>query len=289
MSRSLVSILLFTLSIAACAREPATGPASASQAAAPAAGAATPTTQATPSEPTEIQQATAAQETGGDAAEERSDSSLIKLAALPADQQLPAGRWTPGQSYQVISPPQPTYASAGQVEVLEMFAYGCPHCAALEPYIVGWLKNKPSYVKFEQIPAWGADEARLFYTIETLGRSDLHVKVFKTIHPQPGVKRYDMIFAPGDETRTLELQHKFAEANGISAAKFDEARQSFTTLKNVKSVEERLRRYSDFYEVGTVPSVVVNGKYVTDVGRAGGNQAALIQLITDLTAAEKPR
>ena len=68
----------------------------------------------------------------------------------------------------------------------------------------------------------------LFYTIEALGRHDLHEKVFETIHPEPGVKRYDLLFAPGDDAQTLELQHRFAQHNGISAEDFDKARQSFS-------------------------------------------------------------
>ena len=38
-------------------------------------------------------------------------------------------------NYQPLVPPQPTNTSAEQVEVLEMFGYGCPHCAALEPFM----------------------------------------------------------------------------------------------------------------------------------------------------------
>ena len=34
---------------------------------------------------------------------------------------------------------------------------------------------------------------------------------------------------------------------------------------------------------------MINGKYVTDVGRAGGTPAQLLQLINDLAASEKRR
>ena len=40
-----------------------------------------------------------------------------------------------------------------QIEVLEIFWYGCPHCYALEPYLKKWLKNKPEFVEFVQLPA----------------------------------------------------------------------------------------------------------------------------------------
>src|ERR1700704_4410461 len=52
----------------------------------------------------ETAQATAAQESAGDKDDEdrppdRSDVSLVHLAALPADAQLPSGKWKPGVNY----------------------------------------------------------------------------------------------------------------------------------------------------------------------------------------------
>ncbi len=63
-----------------------------------------------------------------------------------------------------------------QIEVLEIFWYGCPHCYALEPYLKKWLKNKPEFVEFVQLPAvlnrsWAFD-ARVFYTFVALGLMD---------------------------------------------------------------------------------------------------------------------
>jgi thiol:disulfide interchange protein DsbA len=296
MFRTLVSIALLSLSVAACAREQTPAPAEeASTAAAnaveeqPAAAPADSAARQAAQPENASEQATAAQESISEATEEEhKDSKLTRLAAVPADQALPDDRWKAGVNYQPLVPPQPTYASAGQVEVLEMFAYGCPHCAALEPYILSWVKTKPSFIKFEQIPAWGADEARLFYTIEALGKPELHAKVFQAIHPRPGERHYDLLFAPRDDDKSAELQKKFLGTLGVSAADFDKARKSFSMDTNLKRAEALLKRYSELYEVGTVPSVVINGKYVTDVGRAGGH-TQLLQLINDLAASEKNR
>lgn len=294
MFRSFVCLALLSLSVAACAREQAPAPAQAPTATATSAAQAPPAAPATQQAPqdqpgSETQQAMAVQESVSETAtDEHRDASLTRLAALPAEPALPDDRWKAGVNYQPLVPPQPTNTSAGQVEVLEMFAYGCPHCAALEPYIMSWLKTKPAFVKFEQIPAWGADEAKLFYTIEALGKPELHAKVFQTIHPGPGQRRYDLLFVPGDDARSAGLQRKWATANGVSGEDFDKARQSFSMATNLKRADALLRRYGDLYEVGTVPSIVINGKYVTDVGRAGGH-TQLLQLINDLAASEKRR
>ena len=74
-----------------------------------------------------------------------------------------------------------------RIEVLEIFWYGCPHCYALEPYLKKWLKNKPEFVEFVQLPAvlnrsWAFD-ARVFYTFVALGLIDeLHEAYFDAIH-----------------------------------------------------------------------------------------------------------
>ena len=35
----------------------------------------------------------------------------------------------------------------GKIEVIEFFWYGCPHCNALEPAIVDWVKRLPADVQ----------------------------------------------------------------------------------------------------------------------------------------------
>src|SRR3569833_433434 len=139
----------------------------------------------------ENEQAAAAQETAGDTGDDdhtppdRGDVTLERLAALPADAQLPAGKWKPGTNYDVLTPAQPTNAPPGKDEVVEVFWLGCPHCYALEPYIQAWLRNKPAYIDFVRVPVmWGPGHrahARLFYTLVALNRPDLVTKAFDTI------------------------------------------------------------------------------------------------------------
>lgn len=221
-------------------------------------------------------------DTGEPVGQSRSDASLERLAALPAAQQLPSGRWKAGVHYQPIVPAQPTNVAPGKVEVTEVFWYACSHCYALEPYIASWQKNKPEYVEFVRVPVmWGPvhrAHARLFYTLEALGRSDLHPKVFETIH-----QRRNMLVA-NDEERTLQLQLEFAKSNGIEPEEFRKAYQSFSVNSNLQRAEQLTKRY----QVEGVPLIVVNGKYTTDVGMAGG-QSNLLELVNDLAAAEQRR
>jgi len=233
----------------------------------------------------ETEQAAAAQETAGDNAEEdrtppdRGDVSLEHLAALPADAVLPGGKWKPGTNYDVLTPAQPTNVSPGKVEVVEVFWLGCPHCYALEPFVQAWLKNKPAYIEFVRVPVmWGPAHrahARLFYTLQALNRPDLFEKAFDTIQ-----QKHEPLIAQSED-ETLKLQEAFAKDNGITADDFAKAYNSFTVNSNLQRAEQLTQRY----QVQGVPLVVVNGKYSTDVAKAGGPQQ-LIQIIDDLAASE---
>jgi len=290
MIRLAAAIFFLSLATAGCAQETST-PAAAASPAAPAGEAEAPAPAAVPETATPDQaesEATAAQESGDDAAtDERSDVSLERLAALPASQQLPSGRWKPGVHYRPIVPAQPTYAQPGKVEVLEIFWYGCPHCFALEPYLASWQKNKPEAAELVKMPVmWGPAhqaQARLYYTLEALDRSDLHQKVFQLAQRDrawPAAGRGGTI----DDARTKQQMIEFAKANGISEAEFNRAYDDFSVANNL----ERAQKLTESYNVDGVPFFVVAGKYKTDVGMAGG-QKELMQLLSDLAASEAKR
>jgi protein dithiol oxidoreductase (disulfide-forming) len=300
MIRSIALTSVLALMICSCARgspppQPTTStPAAASTAGktpAPAAAEAAKAQQEAPalaqaaSQPSESEQAAAAaaQEKGDEPEDDpraaRGDPGLERLAQMPADQQLPGGKWKAGVNYDPLVPAQPTSVGPGKVEVTEVFWLGCPHCAALEPFIQAWLKNKPSYVEFIRVPVmWGPvhrAHAHLFYTIMALNKPELVQKAFDTIQQQ-----HQMLAGQSDD-ETLKAQQKFATDNGISADDYAKAYNSFTVNSNLQRAEQLTQRY----HVEGVPLVVINGKYTTDVAKANG-QSQLISLIDDLAAAE---
>jgi protein dithiol oxidoreductase (disulfide-forming) len=286
-----VALLLLVASLSACAREPSP---------APGANSANTTTSAPPSAPTVAAAAAEAAATAASASDvavaaktqqegldtgkstDSSEAALERVATLAPEGQLPAGKWVVGTNYKVLSPAQPTDVAPGKIEVIEFFWYGCPHCYVLEPYIETWLKDKPAYIEFRRVPAMFGEvhraHARLFYTLQALGKAEeLTSKVFDTIHQQR-----DPLYAPDDEKGTLQDQLHFAKANGISEADFLAAYNSFGVQANLQKADDLMRRD----RIEGVPSIVIAGKYESDVGMAG-NQANLMQLTTDLAASEK--
>jgi thiol:disulfide interchange protein DsbA len=280
-------LLLLTASLAACARENPAPPATTASAAASAttSQATSPATGAAGAAATgDLAAAAATQQESVDvgATADNGQSQLERIAALPAEGQLPAGKWVPGTSYRVVAPAQPTDVAPGKVEVIEMFWYGCPHCFALDPVIDSWLKNKPSYIEFVRVPVTWSDvhraHAHLFYTLKALNQLDtLHPKVFAEIH-QNG----NMMFVPGDPLATQRAQVQFAKENGISEADFMKAYNGFAVQGELAAADDLVRRY----RIDAVPTFVIAGKYETDMQAAGG-ETNLFQLINDLAASEK--
>ena len=274
------------LALSACARQapapaPTPSPAADTQATPPAA----PPPAEARSARSETEQATASQESvdGDGDTHERSDASLEKIAGAAAGAQLPGGKWRPGVNYDPVVPAQPTSVGSGKVEVMEVFWLACPHCYELEPHIRSWLKSKPAYVEFVRVPVIWQDihraHARLYYTLEALGRDDLVAKAFDTIHQD--LENHVPPLVGQSEEETFRLQQQFAAQNGVSADDFAKAYNSFSVSSSLQRAEEITQRY----HVQGVPFFVVAGKYSTDVAQAG-SEPKLIELINDLAASE---
>jgi protein dithiol oxidoreductase (disulfide-forming) len=223
-------------------------------------------------------------------ASEASSPSLEHLAGLSSAGALPSSsEWKPTTNYDVISPAQPTTVAPGKVEVLEVFWLGCPHCFALEPYIRAWLKTKPSYVQFVRVPVmWDPmrrAHARLYYTLEALGRDDLVEKAFTYLHEQEDQTGTEAVLFSSDPNETFKEQQAWAEQNGIKADAFANAYNSFYVNTQLQQAEQ----ITDAYQVQGVPFIAVDGKFTTDVGKASGggdDPNKLIQLIDFLAAWE---
>ena len=199
-------------------------------------------------------------------------AGLVVLAA----QSALAADLVEGVQYKSLRPAVPTSVAPGKVEVVEVFWYACGHCYLLEPKLEAWeRKGKPANVELVRLPAvWNEvlkTHARLFYTIEILGKRELHGEAFREINVR------------GNRLDTPEKIEAFVTARGVSKADFQKAFSGF-------AVESKLARAIDLnkrYRITSTPTVVVNGKYVTDAGMAGGEDK-LFQVINALAAREKP-
>jgi len=214
-------------------------------------------------------------------------ASTVTAAANAATPLNGPAMWQEGVNYARLVPAQPTDAPAGQVEVLEFFWYGCPHCYALEPTIEAWVKTKPAYVTFTRVPVlWNEGDrslGRLYYTVQSLGKIDeMHAAIFKEIH----VNNDPLIGSdPGDTAEAERMQIVFARRFGIADQAF---RGKFEHDMGVDTAMQHADQLIERYRVTSVPDFVVNGKFIADVASAGSPEK-LISLLNDLTAAEHKR
>lgn len=165
------------------------------------------------------------------------------------------------ERYVNVNPPQPT--EPGKIEVLEFFAYTCPHCAVLEPLVSEWKKTLPSNVAFSSVPVAFNQAMKPFqyfyYALEAVDRLDLHPKFFVALHQEK--KR---LF-------TRDAMINWAVEQGVDRAKLTAAMDSF----GVKSKATRADQLAKGYAIQGTPSIAVNGRYVTSPSEAGGYQESL--------------
>ena len=197
-------------------------------------------------------------------------SRLLAAAALAATTFFaPASHAQGGNGYVPISPALPS-DTPGKIEVLEFFAYTCPHCAAIEPMVEDWAKTKPEDVVLKQVPiAFNAGMKplqQLYYTLMALDRPDLHIKVFNAIHGER--KRLFDKKAMGD----------WVASQGVDRAKFDAVFDSFSVQTQV----QRANQLAEAYRIDGTPSFGVGGKFLTSPVLAGNSYEGAIKEIDKL-------
>ena len=182
-----------------------------------------------------------------------------------------------GVHYKLLTPAQPTNVAPGKVEVVEVFWYACGHCYLLEPRLEAWdRKGRPANAQLVRLPAtWNntlKTHARLFYTMELLGKQNLNPEIWREINVK------------GNRLDTPAAIEAFFTSRGVSKADFNKAFAGFAVDSKIMKAEDLNRRY----KITATPTVVVNGKYVTDIGMAGGEEQ-LFQVINALVARESAR
>ena len=160
-----------------------------------------------------------------------------------------------GVDYLTLAQPQPVQASGKKVEVIEFFMYHCPVCNGLEAGFEEWVKKQGDRIQVRRIhmPYTGANdpEAHLYLTLEALGRlGDMHAKVFDAVHKQRIRLNQDAAIID------------WVSKNGIDRTAFLNAWNSFGVTAKLRG----LNRVIDNYKVESVPTIIVDGKYMTSPG-----------------------
>ena len=155
-----------------------------------------------------------------------------------------------GADFMRLAKPAPVDTPAGQIEVVEFFAYSCIHCFNFETVMEHWIKKKPAGVVIKRTPVAFSEALipmqKLYYALEAMGQVEaLHEKVFQAIHV--GKQRLT----------TADAIVPWIAAQGVDKAKFEGFFNSFAVAGKAK----RAVQLQDAYRVEGTPALGVAGRY----------------------------
>ncbi|MCR6663964.1 MAG: thiol:disulfide interchange protein DsbA/DsbL [Luteimonas sp.] len=157
-----------------------------------------------------------------------------------------------GAAHARIADGKPLQPADGKVEVVEIFAYTCGHCANFEPTLKTWVRKAPPHVRFVYLPAaFSLDNnyARAFFAAESLGVLDrFHGAAYEAIH------RLGTL--PGRNASVAEFA-AFVRSLDIDPARFAAAMTSPATDAKMREAYEFAVRSG----IQGTPTLVVNGRH----------------------------
>lgn len=177
-----------------------------------------------------------------------------------------------GVDYVEIPGGQPYAPLDGKIEVVEVFAYSCGHCAAFDPLVGAWKKRLPADVRFTMLPAVFYEQdnfPKAYFAAEALGVVDrVHSPLFNAMHIErslrPNASAADII--------------AFMAKHGVDANQMRGTIDSFAVKANIARTKQFIVRSG----IDSTPTMVVNGKY-----RVRGRSLEDVLRITDALVAQE--
>lgn len=174
--------------------------------------------------------------------------------------------------YKVLNFPQGELSQhCSKVSVVEFFSPACPWCFKLETSLETWLAKEPKNVVFSRIPlafesGWDLYQ-RAYFIAEALHKEQIILPaLFKAIH----IEHQDL----SSEKKLAEFFAKY----GINPDNFD----NFYHSPSVDLKVYRATQLMNQYKVYEIPTLIVNGKYLTSASLARGNDNRLIAILNEL-------
>ena len=184
---------------------------------------------------------------------------LLALAAAGAPAQAQSVPQL-DRDYVRLDPPR-AVSSGEKIEVIEFFYYGCPVCYELEPTLSRWFFNAPGSIALRRVPALSSDNwdnfAKLFYALEATGQLvRLHWPVYDNFH------------FSGLKLNEEAVMADWVSHNGVNKQTFIDSYRS----PEIQAKLAAARAMTQSYDIKGVPSIVVDGKFVTSARMAGGTR-----------------
>ncbi len=180
-----------------------------------------------------------------------------------------------GVDYTRLKAQQPSQVAKDKVEIVELFRYGCVHCAHMDSVLSVWKKTMPAAAAFRSIHVTFGDPGQ-----QNLARTHLaSVALGVTDKISPVMFKDSLVGAqpPTD----LNVIAKLLEPVGVKPAVFIATANSFSVSQKLKQNEAMMPRY----ELGGTPEFIVAGKYHVTV-LTGKTQEYTLKTVDFLVAKE---
>ncbi|XOV87502.1 MAG: thiol:disulfide interchange protein DsbA/DsbL [Pseudomonadota bacterium] len=186
--------------------------------------------------------------------------------------EAPLGEFVEGEHYTTLTDPR--RVRGDKIEVMEFFSYACIHCYNFDPDLEAWAAANEDRVEFVRTPAVGSNFWRLlgrtYYTMAELGAlKDNHTALFREIH---------------DVRRPLDSPEKLTAwmvDRGVSENAFRSMFNSPLVNRHLETADQLARRL----RVASVPTIVVNGKYMVNITSTVGT-TRMLEVMDHLVAKE---
>ncbi|CAM3703954.1 thiol:disulfide interchange protein DsbA/DsbL [Polynucleobacter brandtiae] len=191
-------------------------------------------------------------------------TAVVLTGSFPGLINAQSAKIEEGFDYRILPVAQPV-ETQGKVEVIEFFWYGCPHCFDFEPELSAWVKRQPKDVIFRRVPVAFRDDfmphSQLFYALEAMGKGDaMNEKVMYAMHK---------------ENKRLLTESEIADwvtTQGIDRNTFLATYRSFAVVSKARAA----RQLAETYRIDGVPTIVMQGRYVTSPSIAGTKAKAIV-------------
>ncbi len=184
--------------------------------------------------------------------------------------------YTEGNEYVTLPAPYQRFSKDGKVEVVEVFSYGCVHCAQFAPLAEKLRQSLPAGATFKLVAAPLSAEwlpyARAWYAADKLGvvqRTHLPLFEAKFIQQYP--------------INSMDELADFYAKHGVNRAKF----MQLATSPEATATLKRDLALLQHWQVDGTPALVVNGKYKVANVRTLEEMTAVALWLTKRELAQK--
>lgn len=202
-------------------------------------------------------------------------NGIAGLALLASGAAIAQTAYVEGTDYYRLRAPVPTQVAKGKIEVIEMFRYGCIHCAHMEQAMIPWKKRLTSEAQLRPIHVTFGNAGQQMVT-----RAHLAAQAMNILDKFNPVMFADVLAGKQPPTELSEIA-KRVSGLGVKPEVFLATANSFSVSQKLKQNEALSPRY----EIEGTPEFIVAGKYRVSA-RPGTTQEQTLQIVDFLVQKE---